>query len=278
MTLTRRRIAELLEVNGLAPSRALGQNFVADPNTVRRIVRLAGVGPGDHVVEIGPGLGSLTLALAESGADVLAVEVDRHVLPVLRAVLDDAGAAAPAGRVRLVHADATAADWSELLAGVEPWVLVANLPYNVATPLVLDLLDAVPAIQRMLVMVQLEVGERLAAGAGDKIYGIPSVKVAYHGTARIVGKVSPEVFVPRPRVGSALVEIRRHLTPPAVADVELLFRLVRTAFGQRRKMLRRSLVGLVTPSTFEAAGIDPETRPEQLDLAAWIRLTDAVSG
>ena len=277
MTLTRRRIGELLEAHGLAPSRALGQNFVADPNTVRRIVRLAGVGAGDHVVEIGPGLGSLTLALAESGADVLAVEVDRHVLPVLAAVLDDAGVAAPEGPVRLVHADATEANWDELLAGAPEWVLVANLPYNVATPLVLDLLDGVPAIGRMLVMVQLEVGERLAAAPGDKVYGIPSVKVAFHGSARIVGKVSPEVFVPRPRVGSALVEIVRHRQPVPVLDADQLFALVRTAFGQRRKMLRRSLAGIVAPEAFEAAAIDPSERPEQLGLDAWIRLSDAVT-
>lgn len=278
MTLTRRRIAELLTVHGLTPSRALGQNFVADSNTIRRVVRLAGVGAGDHVVEVGPGLGSLTVALAEAGADVTAVEADRHLLPALEAVLADAARADPnraASRVRVVHADATTADWSALLAGADEWSLVANLPYNVATPLVLDLLDDVPAIRRLLVMVQREVAERLAAAPGNKVYGIPSVKVAFHATARIVGNVSPEVFVPRPRVGSALVEIARRPEPLVVGDRARLFRLVRTGFGQRRKMLRRSLAGVVDPAAFAEAGIDPSARPEQLGVTDWIRLADA---
>src|SRR5690606_11776474 len=169
VTLTRRDIQARLEAHGLAPSRALGQNFVVDPNTVRRIARLAEVGPGTPVVEIGAGLGSLTLALLEVGADVTAVEVDRHLLPALRATVEPAGA-------RVVEGDALALDWSAVLAGHDRWVLVANLPYNVATPLVLDLLTHVPAIERMLVMVQREVGERLAAPPGSKDYGIPSVK------------------------------------------------------------------------------------------------------
>src|SRR4051794_40529705 len=190
----------LLAEHGISPSRALGQNFVVDPNTVRRIARLAGVGPGDHVVEIGPGLGSLTLALAETGASVTAVEIDAHLVPVLEEVLADAD-------VRLVHADAFTVDWHSLLAGAPAWTLVANLPYNVATPLVLDLLHAVPAIGSMLVMVQREVGERLAAGVGDKAYGIPSVKVAYWATAQLAGKVPALVFVPQPKVESVLVRI-----------------------------------------------------------------------
>ena len=164
MTLSPRQVRDLLDRYGLAPSRALGQNFVADPNTVRRIARLAGVGPGDRVVEIGPGLGSLTLALAETGASVTAVEVDRHLLPALHEVVDPAG-------VRVVHGDALRLDWDAVLGPPgdgPPWALVANLPYNVATPLVLDLLAGVPAIDRMLVMVQREVGERLAARPGTR--------------------------------------------------------------------------------------------------------------
>lgn len=270
VTLTRRQITELLDQHGLAPSRALGQNFVADPNTVRRIARLARVGPGDAVVEIGAGLGSLTLALAETGAQVLAVETDRHLVPVLRELVEPAG-------VEVVHADATAADWDVLLAGHERWVLVANLPYNVATPLVLDLLDGVPAIERMLVMVQREAGERLAAVAGDDAYGIPSVKVAYWATATVVGHVPASVFVPRPRVESVLVQIVRRDRPAVDADPVLLFDLVRTAFGQRRKMLRRSLAGVVSAEQFAAAGVDPATRPEALDVGSWGRLADAVT-
>ena len=164
-------IRELLRAHGLEPSRALGQNFVADANTVRRIARLAGVGAGDQVVEIGAGLGSLTLALLEVGAEVTAVEVDRHLLPVLRSVVEPAGAV-------VVEGDAMQLDWAALL-GDRPWSLVANLPYNIATPLVLDLLEGAPQVERMLVMVQLEVGERLAAGPGSKAYGIPSVKVGW---------------------------------------------------------------------------------------------------
>jgi 16S rRNA (adenine1518-N6/adenine1519-N6)-dimethyltransferase len=271
MTLTPRQIGDLLAAHGLSPSRALGQNFVADPNTVRRIARLAGIGPGDHVVEIGAGLGSLTLALADTGAAVVAVEVDRHLVPVLR------DAAEPTG-VRVVHADARTLDWGELLAAHERWMLVANLPYNVATPLVLDLLDDVPAIERMLVMVQREAGERLAAPPGSAAYGIPSVKVAYWATARVVGRVPPTVFVPQPRVESVLVAIRRRPHPAVSADRELLFSLVRTAFGQRRKMLRRSLAGSVMPGAFERAGVRPDARPEELGIEDWGRLADAVQG
>ncbi|HVX16390.1 MAG TPA: 16S rRNA (adenine(1518)-N(6)/adenine(1519)-N(6))-dimethyltransferase RsmA [Acidimicrobiales bacterium] len=277
MALTRRRIAELMSTFDLSPSRALGQNFVADPNTVRRIARLAKVGPGDHVVEVGPGLGSLTLELAATGAEVLAVELDKYVLPALRAVLDEAGVLEPVGLVRVVEADATTAEWHSLLTGAGTWTLVANLPYNVATPLLLDLLDEVPVIGRFLVMVQAEVGERLAAPPGDKAYGIPSVKVAFHATAKVVGRVGPDVFVPRPRVGSALVEIVRRSEPVDVADEALLFSLVRAAFGQRRKMLRRSLAGHVDVTTWDVAGIDPTARPEQLGLEAWVRLADAVA-
>jgi 16S rRNA (adenine1518-N6/adenine1519-N6)-dimethyltransferase len=275
MTLTRRQVRDLLAEHGLSPSRALGQNFVADPNTVRRIARLARVGPGDRVVEVGPGLGSLTVALAETGAEVTAVEVDRHLLPVLRSVVEPAG-------VRVVEGDAMTLDWDEVLGGDAAgggearWALVANLPYNVATPLVLDLLARVPAIDRMLVMVQREVGERLAAGPGSKAYGIPSVKVAYQAQAEMVGRVPPTVFLPRPRVESALVRLRRLPGPPVDADPERLFRLVEAGFGQRRKMLRRSLASLVDPPAFERAGVRPDARAEELSLEDWARLANAM--
>ena len=281
MTLSPRQVRELLAEHGLSPSRALGQNFVADPNTVRRIARLAEVGPGDRVVEVGPGLGSLTLALVETGAEVTAIELDRHLLPVLRSVVEPHG-------VRVVQGDAMRLDWDELLgdaglragaarrpgspADTRSWALVANLPYNVATPLVLDLLAGVPAIDRMLVMVQREVGERLAASPGAKSYGIPSVKVAYWAEAKVVGRVPPTVFVPQPRVDSVLVRLRRLPRPRVDADPERLFRLVEAGFGQRRKMLRRSLAELVGPSGFERAGIRPDARAEELTLADWARL------
>ncbi|HSJ91765.1 MAG TPA: 16S rRNA (adenine(1518)-N(6)/adenine(1519)-N(6))-dimethyltransferase RsmA [Ilumatobacter sp.] len=269
MTHSRTRIHELLGSGGLAPRRDLGQNFVADPNTVRRIAALAQVGPGDHVVEIGAGLGSLTLALAETGADVVAIELDRGIVPVVRDVVADQP------RVTVVETDATTADWPAILAGAPSWTLVANLPYNVGTPLVCDLLDDVPTITSMLVMVQREVAERFAAGPGSKAYGAVSVKVAYWATARLVATVPATVFVPRPNVESALVRIDRH-EPPATPPGPL-FELVRRAFNQRRKMLRRSLAGIVTADQFERAGIAPDTRPEQLGLDDWCRLTDATS-
>jgi 16S rRNA (adenine1518-N6/adenine1519-N6)-dimethyltransferase len=263
-------IRALLDEHGLDPSRALGQNFVADANIVRKIVRLAGVQPGDRVVEVGAGLGSLTLALLEAGAAVTAVEVDRHLLPILRSVVEPEGAT-------VVEADAMALDWDALL-GEGPWNLVANLPYNIATPLVLDLLAGVPAIERMLVMVQLEVGERLAATPGTKAYGIPSVRRAWWADAEVVGKVPPSVFIPPPRVDSALVSICRHEPAGDDAQRRAVFTLVEAGFGQRRKMLRRSLASLVGPDAFEQAGIRPEARAEELILDDWLRLAAVRSG
>ncbi|MBK5221930.1 MAG: 16S rRNA (adenine(1518)-N(6)/adenine(1519)-N(6))-dimethyltransferase RsmA [Acidimicrobiia bacterium] len=268
MTLSRADITQLLDSHGLSPSRALGQNFVADPNTVRRIARLADVGPGDRVIEIGAGLGSLTLALAETGAEVVAVEIDRYVLPVLRSLVEPKG-------VTVVEGDALEMAWGEVLGAAEGWVLVANLPYNVATPLVLDLLDDVPAIRRMLVMAQLEAGQRLAAHVGDPAYGIPSVKVEYWAHADVIGRVPPTVFVPRPRVDSALVRIVRRDSPATDADPVRMFALVRAGFGQRRKMLRRALTGLVDAAAFEQAGVRPEARAEELSVAEWGRLATA---
>ena len=255
---------DLLTSRGLAPRRDLGQNFVADPNTVRRIAHLARVGSGDRVVEVGAGLGSLTLALAETGAAVTAIEVDRGLAAILRDVVGDLA------NVTVVEADAMTLDWLALLGDERGWILVANLPYNVATPLVCDLLDGVPAIERMLVMVQREVGERLASPPRGPAYGAVSVKVAYWSAAEVVGVVPASVFVPRPNVESALVEIVRR-PPPPVAP-EPLFRLVRTAFGQRRKMLRRSLAGVVSTEQFAAAGVSETARPEELALDDWVRL------
>lgn len=279
MTLSPRQVADLLDEHGLAPSRALGQNFVADPNTVRRIARLAGVGAGDRVVEIGAGLGSLTLALAETGAAVTAVEVDRHLVPVLAGVV--AGTA-----VTVVEGDALTLDWDAVLGSGSPatgggWTMVANLPYNVATPLVADLLDGVPQITRMLVMVQREVGERLAAGVGDRAYGAVSVKVGYWARAAVAGRVPAAVFVPRPRVESVLVSIVRRDQPavdPALIGAAELFAVVRAGFAHRRKMLRRSLAGVVSLEAFAAAGIEPTMRAENLDVEAWGRLAIAAQG
>jgi 16S rRNA (adenine1518-N6/adenine1519-N6)-dimethyltransferase len=263
-------IAQLLSAHGLRPSRALGQNFVADPNTVRRIARLAGVSAGDRVLEIGAGLGSLTLALAETGAQVVAVEADRHLVPVLRSVVGRAG-------VEVEEGDALTLDLAALLAarGEGSWSLVANLPYNVATPLVLRTLTEVPAVTRQLVMVQREVGERMAAEAGQPAYGAVSVRIAYFARAEVVGRVPASVFVPRPRVESVLVRIVRRPAPavdPALVSYARLDTVLRAGFGQRRKMLRRSLAGVVEPDAFVRAGVRPEARAEELDVEAWGRL------
>ncbi len=263
MTHSRPAVRDLLATRGLAPRRELGQNFVADPNTVRRIAALARVGAGDHVVEVGAGLGSLTLALIETGAHVTAVEVDAGLATALRDVVADHPT------VTVVEADAMRLDWGALI-GDRPSVLVANLPYNVATPLLCDLLDGVAGIVRMLVMVQREVGERLVARPRTPAYGAVSVKVAYWADARIVGLVPASVFVPRPKVESALVEIVRH--EPPLDDPTTMFTLVRTAFGQRRKMLRGTLGELVTPEQFAAAGVAPTARPEELAVEDWCRL------
>lgn len=273
MTLTAREVAGLLSSHGLHPSRALGQNFVADPNTVRRIARLAEVGRGDRVVEVGPGLGSLTLALVETGADITAVEADRNLIPVLDNVLEGTG-------VKVVHADAMRLDWPALLGDEPGWVMVANLPYNIATPLVADILDSVPVVSRMLVVVQREVGERLAAEPGAKAYGAISVKVSYWAAASVVGRVPASVFIPKPKVESVLVSITRRESPavdPATVEPQALFELVRAGFGQRRKMLRGALAGLVPPTAFEAAGVSPELRAEQLPVADWGRLAAAAA-
>ncbi len=260
-------IRELLDRAGAAPRRSLGQNFVADPNTVRRIARLAGLDDSSRVVEIGAGLGSLTLALLETGAEVVAVETDPALAGVLRHLVGD--------RARVVEADARTLDWGSVLDG-DGWHLVANLPYNIATSLVLDVLDDVPQVDHLLVMVQKEAGDRLAARAGEKAYGAVSVRVAMRGQAELVGTVPPTVFVPRPAVTSALVQItRRTLNVPS--DVDATARLLlRQAFEQRRKMLRRSLHGLVSDDQYEAAGIAPTQRPEELALEEWLRLAVVV--
>lgn len=266
--MTPSELRRLMDDHDLRPSRALGQNFLADPNTARRIARLAGVGPGDKVVEIGAGLGSLTLALASTGASVLAVEIDRYLVPVLSELVSPVG-------VRVVQGDALRLDWSEVLRPGGGWVLVANLPYNVATPLVVRILEEVPAIVRMLVMVQAEVAGRLAAGAGDNAYGAVSVKVAYWATAALAGRVPPSVFVPRPRVDSALVAIERRAAPavdPGTVAYDRLVEVVRAGFAQRRKMLRGTLVGVVDEAAFAGAGVEPTMRAEELDVSAWGRL------
>jgi 16S rRNA (adenine1518-N6/adenine1519-N6)-dimethyltransferase len=216
------------------------------------------------VVEVGPGLGSLTVALARAGADVLAVEVD----PALAAALEEV---ARDMTVRVVVADAMRLDWDSELGGREGWLMVSNLPYNVATPLVLGMLERGLPIERYVVMVQREVGERLAAGPGDEGYGGSSVRVAYHATARLLRRVPASVFWPQPAVESVLVELVPRSTPPVDVDRDRLFRVVEEAFAQRRKTMRNALVRLGLDPGGAAAllpgcGIASDARAEQLSL------------
>ncbi len=269
--LTRPVIRSIMERHGLSPSRALGQNFLCEPTLIDKIVRLAKVEPGDAVIEIGPGLGSLTVGLALAGASVLAVEIDRYLLPALREVVSGLD-------VEVVNADALALDWPSQLASWRPppgsgYRVVANLPYNIATPLILDLLRDRPEFTGWLVMVQREVGERLAAAPGTAACGIPSVLVSYWGKAEVVGRVPAEVFLPKPKVESVLVRIERGPTPRLDVDFAPLAVLVRAGFGQRRKMLRGSLAAHLTADQIESAEVRPTDRAEQLDLDAWGRLT-----
>lgn len=284
-------VRSLLRGHGLRSRQSLGQNFLADPNTARRIVRLAGVGPGDRVLEIGAGVGSLTLALAEQAAHVLALEIDRSLV----AVLADTTRNVP--NVRIVEGDGLRLDYDTLLGssgsasgsdgpdqdpddpdpdGRASWCMVSNLPYNVATPLVARMLETVPQVKRMLVMVQREVGERFVALPGSRVYGAISVKIAYYAQARLVGLVPPTVFIPEPKVTSALVTFERHATPPVeVPDSDWLFRVVRAGFAQRRKMLRRALqpmLGAEVDGMLSSAGIDPTARAETLGLEQWAAL------
>jgi len=282
VALTGGELKSLLAAHDLRPSRALGQNFVVDGNTLRRVVRLSEVEPGDLVVEVGAGLGALTLELAHAGARVTAIEIDRRLVPLLRERVEASG-------VVVVEADALTLDWSELLgqdassdtdsaatkSRVPNWTLVANLPYNVAVPVIARVLDEAPMVGSMLVMVQQEVGERLAAAPGDSAYGAVSVKVAYHATARVVGTVPASVFVPRPRVSSALVRIIRRTevaVDPATVLPERLFTVVRAGFAHRRKMLRGALGNVVVSDAYAFAGVDPRSRAEELSVEQWGRL------
>ncbi len=270
-----RALAERLDVR---PSKRLGQNFVIEPGSVRRIAALAALGPGDVALEVGPGLGSLTLALLEAGpARVVAVEID----PVLAAELPlTVAARAPrlAGRLAVVTADALTAGPRDLPA--PPSVLVANLPYNVAVPVLLHLLAAVPSLARGLVMVQAEVADRMCAGPGSRVYGSPSVKLAWYAAARPAGPVPRTVFWPVPNVDSRLVAFTRHDPPVTTATREEVFAVVDAAFGQRRKTLRAALAGWAGSAPeaerlLRAAGIDPGARGESLGVAEFARLAAA---
>jgi 16S rRNA (adenine1518-N6/adenine1519-N6)-dimethyltransferase len=271
-------VREIATRLGLRPTKQWGQNFVVDANTVRRIVRLSAVGAEDTVVEVGPGLGSLTLALLPVVRRVLAVEVD----PVLAEALPDTVAGrAPRflDRLEVLHADALSVTE---LPGPPPTALVANLPYNVSVPVVLHFLERFPSITEVLVMVQLEVAERLVATPGSRTYGVPSVKAAWYGRAGLAGRVPRRVFWPVPNVDSGLVRLSRTRPPSTEATRPEVFRVIDAAFAQRRKTLRAALAGwagspAAAAAALEAAGVDPRTRGEQLDVAAFARIAAAGS-
>ncbi|OFW77679.1 MAG: ribosomal RNA small subunit methyltransferase A [Actinobacteria bacterium RBG_19FT_COMBO_70_19] len=266
---------DLARRHGVRPTKALGQHFLADPNLARAIVADAGVRAGDRVVEVGAGLGSLTVALAAAGARVIAVEFDRTLLPPLREIV------APWPAVRIEEADAMRLDWASALPG-DGWKMVSNLPYNVAVPLVVDMLEEVPQIRSYLVMVQREVGERLAAAPGDEAYGAVSVRVRYRADAQVARRVPASVFWPRPKVDSVLVRLERRAEPPVATEPQRLFRVVDEGFAERRKTMRNALrrLGLSAAEAVDAlerCGLEPNVRAERLSLEDFARLAETVA-
>jgi 16S rRNA (adenine1518-N6/adenine1519-N6)-dimethyltransferase len=259
----------------LTPTKTLGQNFVIDGGTVQRIVRTAGLRPDDVVLEIGPGLGSLTLALLPDVRGVIAVEIDERLARLLPSTI---ASRLPGGleRLTVIHRDAMSLD---LRGTDDPTAIVANLPYNVAVPVLLTLLGRLPTVRRVLVMVQLEVAARLAAKPGEDPYGVPSVKAAWYGSARMAGTIGRQVFWPAPRVDSGLVAIDRRDPPQTTASRDDVFAVIDAAFGQRRKTLRAALAGWAgSPALAEIAlreaGIDPGARGETLDVTQFARIAE----
>ncbi|GAB3758626.1 16S rRNA (adenine(1518)-N(6)/adenine(1519)-N(6)) -dimethyltransferase RsmA [Yimella radicis] len=269
-------IRELAAGLDIRPTKQWGQNFVIDKGTVRKIVRLAGVGADDVVVEVGPGLGSLTLALLPQVRQVVAVEIDRRLAEQLPKTVETM-APAVLDRLRVVQQDAlTVAE----LPDPQPTALVANLPYNVSVPVVLSMLQRFPSIEKVLVMVQLEVAERLAAGPGSKVYGVPSVKAAWYADVRLADKVGRNVFWPAPNVDSGLVSMVRREPPRTDVPAAQVFACVDAAFAQRRKTLRAALAGWAgSPAAAEEAlvraGIDPTLRGERLSVHDFAALAAA---
>ena len=269
-------IRDLAARHGIRPTKSLGQNFLIDPNLARAIVADAGVAPGDQVVEIGAGLGSLTVALAAAGARVRAIEFDRTLIPALEE------ATAGLEGVEIVHADAMKVDWGvELASGT--WTVCANLPYNIAAPLVLTILEQAPAVKRAVVMVQREVGERFAATPGQEGYGAVSVQVAYRAVATIARRVPASVFWPRPKVASVVVRLDRRDAPPVDVDPERLWRVVDAGFAERRKTMRNALrrLGLdlvAADAVLASCGVASTARAEELDLATFAAVGEALPG
>jgi 16S rRNA (adenine1518-N6/adenine1519-N6)-dimethyltransferase len=260
----------------LRPTKTRGQNFVIDPNTIRRIVRAAELKPDDVVLEVGPGLGSLTLALLPNAKRVVAVEVDEQLAKQLPRTVE-AHAPTFVDRLEVIVADAVRLTD---VPGPAPTALVANLPYNVAVPVLLQVLDRFPTIRRALVMVQTEVADRLAAPPGSRTYGVPSAKAAWYGSVSRVGHVSRSVFWPVPNVDSALIAVDRHDPPDTTATREEVFAVIDAAFAQRRKMLRSALAqwagsAAAADATLQAARVDPQARGEQLGIAEFAAIAAA---
>ena len=265
-----RRIRELLRVHNVMLTKSLGQNFVVDPNTIRKVAALAEVGPDDHVLEIGAGAGSLTLELARLARAVTAVEIDRRLEPILSETL------AGVDNVTVSYEDVLNMD----LAGVKATKVVANLPYNIAAQTVIELLQRAPSVETLCVMTQREVGERLAADPGNKTYGLTSVLVGFHANATVAGRISRNVFFPAPTVDSVVVRVARHdRYPKELADG--FTSIARAAFGQRRKNIRNSLSALGPTSDVESAlaeaGIDPSSRAESLSVSEFMALARALA-
>ncbi|MCC3272944.1 16S rRNA (adenine(1518)-N(6)/adenine(1519)-N(6))-dimethyltransferase RsmA [Arthrobacter zhangbolii] len=268
-------IRALAEELGVRPTKTLGQNFVIDGNTIRRIVAAADIQPGETVLEVGPGLGSLTLGLLDAAETVVAVEIDPVLAGRLPATVAERRPEA-AHRLHVVLGDGMRI--TELPA--QPTALVANLPYNVAVPVVLHLLEHFPSLQHGLVMVQDEVADRMAAKPGSKTYGVPSVKAAWYGTMRKAGVIGMNVFWPAPKIASGLVGFTRHDPPQTRASRQEVFAVIDAAFAQRRKTLRAALAGWAgSPAEAETAlrtaGVDPSARGEVLDIAAFARIAEA---
>jgi 16S rRNA (adenine1518-N6/adenine1519-N6)-dimethyltransferase len=264
-------LRELAARHHIRPAKALGQHFLIDPNLARSIAADADVGPGDRVVEVGAGLGSLTVALAATGALVLAIEFDRSLIPALREIVGETET------VRILQADASSIDWDELLRE-ERWTMCANLPYNIAVPIMERTLAEAEFLRRWVVMVQGEVAGRLVAVPGEEGYGPVSLRVTYHAEASIIRRVPPEVFWPRPAVGSAIVRLDRRVRPAVDVDPRRLFRAIAAGFAVRRKTIRAALRPLVTDpdAVLTAAGVDPRARAEQLALTEFARIAEAL--
>jgi 16S rRNA (adenine1518-N6/adenine1519-N6)-dimethyltransferase len=266
VSLTRTEVKNLLLKYEIHPKKSLGQNFVVEPNTIRQIIKLADLDPEDFVLEVGSGLGSLTLALLESCKHVTAIEVDDVLVNILKETTGNQAE----NKLRIIHADVMKLDLQQVLEQKNSqWNLVANLPYNIAVPMICDFLESTSLISKMTVMVQREVAERMVAKVGEKAYGLPSVKIEYFAEAKIIADIPPTVFLPKPRVESSIVQIVRRKNTMISENYEVLFSLIKSAFRHRRKMLRSSLKGILSTDDFALTEIDPTKRAENLALKEW---------